>query len=572
MAVINTPFLVTGGETNRPPSNAFSPSQRQINIRAPFGIPSGTQWTGQKVWLLIPGFTAPSDSFDATLATAIKDANPNDTVLALDWTQVSGTPTNNAAAGIAIGDLYRSGSWITPVATAVRNKLVEWGMPATALNIVGHSLGAHLASELAASFNTTYGSQVGSVTALDPASNSARLVSPYDIINGFDTDLSNGYLKNLGIADPIERLDFGATASRRSFNGISSLAGNEAQAGTARESFLFDFGTNPLNPFDQVAQHNRVVTAYTNLVTTDAAGNSRLATNILGLTDTQPAHQFRPNFYKGDFLNSLQVHEGVIPVDAQDNPLFLVAAKLNGGTNDRFIYGTNSNDVLTGTGIFGKYYNNNGNHTYYFGDGDDIVSAGTGSDIIFGGAGVDALSGSDGNNLIFGEAGGDSIAAGTGNDTINGGAGDDNINAGNGNNTIRGDEGNDVLTGGNGINILFGGLGNDSLGGGAGQNILTGSESNGPSGVEVDTLIGNSGNSVNAFYIGDNTTNWYSVGGGNDYAKIVNFNAATDIIVGGVNIEAQNLIAETFLWSGSELIAKIDGLWASQLQFPVRIF
>jgi len=571
MAVINTPFLVTGGETNRPPSNAFSPSQRQINIRAPFSVPSADQWTNQKVWLLIPGFTAPSNSFDATLATAINDANPNDTVLALDWTQVSGTPTHNAAAGIAIGDHYRSGSWITPVATAVRNKLVEWGMPATALNIVGHSLGAHLASELAASFNTTYGSQVGSVTALDPASNSAKIVSPYDIINGFDTDLSNGYLKNLGIADPIERLDFGATGSRRSFNGISSIAGNEAQAGTARESFLFDFGTSPLNPFDQVAQHGRVVTAYTNLVTTDAADNSRLATNILGLTDTQPAHQFRPNFYRGDFFNSLQVHEGVIPVDAQDNPLFLVAAKLNGGTNDRFIYGTNSNDVLTGSGIFGKYYNNNGNHTYYFGDGDDSVSAGTGSDIIFGGAGVDSLSGSDGNNLIFGEAGGDFIAAGTGNDTINGGAGDDNINAGNGRNTIRGDEGNDYLTGGNGINILFGGLGSDNLVGGAGQNILTGSESNGPSGVEVDTLIGNSGNSVNAFYIGDNTTNWYSVGGGNDYAQIVNFNAATDIIVGGVNIEAQNLIAETFLWSGSELIAKIDGLWASELLFPVRI-
>ncbi|MEG4944787.1 hypothetical protein [Microcoleus sp. F4-D5] len=534
MTAIDTRFLVTGGETNRPPTNAFSPSQRQINIRAPFSVPSADRWTGQKVWLLIPGFTAPSDSFDATLARAINNANPNDTVLALDWTQVSGTPTNNATAGIARGDLYRSGSWITPVATAIQNKLVDWGMPATALNIVGHSLGAHLASELAASFNTTYGSQVGSVTALDPASNSAKIVSPYDIINGFDTNLSNGYRRNGGIADPIERLDFGATTSRRSFNGISSVAGNEAQAGTARESFLFDFGTNPLNPLDQAAQHNRVVTAYTNLVKTDAADNSRLATNILGLTDTQPDREFRPNFYRGDSLNSLQVHEGVIPVDAQDNPLFLVAAKLNGGTNDRFIYGTNSNDVLTGTGIFGKYYNNNGNHTYYFGDGDDIVSAGTGSD------------------------------------TINGGAGDDNINAGNGNNTIRGDEGNDVLTGGNGINILFGGLGNDSLGGGAGQNILRGSETNGQSGVEVDTLIGNSGNSVNTFYIGDNTTNWYSVGGGNDYAKIVNF-AETDVIVCGVNIEAQNGITETFLWSGSELIAKIDGLWASELQFPVRI-
>ncbi|MEG3923235.1 hypothetical protein [Microcoleus sp. D3_18a_C4] len=573
MAVIDTKFRVTGGETKNPPSNAYSASEREINILAPFGVPSAEQWSGQKVWLLLPGFTNPADYYDPNLAAAIRDANPNDTVLALDWTQVSGTKFFNIGPlGIAAGDLYRSGSWITPVARAIRDKLaLEWGMPAAALNIVGNSLGAHLASDLAASF-TTYGSQVGSVTALDPASNQARQRSPYDTTNGFDTDLSNGYVRNGGTPDPIKRLDFGGAAVSRSFNGISSLAGNEAQAGTAQESFLFDFGTDPNDIGKQIAQHNGVVTAFTNLVTTDAGGNSRLATNILGLNDTRADHQFRPNFYKGDFNVSPQVHEAVIPVDTEYNPLFLVGAKLDGGINDRIIYATNRNDVLTGTGIFGKYYNNNGNHTYYFGDGDDIVSAGTGNDIISGGNGVDALGGGDGNNLIFGEAGGDFITAGTGNDTISGGAGNDNINGGNGRNTIRGDEGNDYLTGGNGTNLLFGGSGNDTLGGGAGLNILRGSENNSLSSAEVDTLIGNSGQSLNTFYIGDNTRNWYSVAGGNDYAKIVNFNADTDVILGGVNIEAQNLITQTFLWAGSELIAKIDGLWASQMQFPVRIF
>jgi Ca2+-binding RTX toxin-like protein len=343
-------------------------------------------------------------------------------------------------------------------------------------------------------------------------------------------------------------------------------------------------------------------------VTTDAAGNSRLATNILGLDDTQADHQFRPNFYRGGSPNSLQVHEGVIPVDAQNNPLFLVAAKLNGGIDDRFIYGTNGNDVLAGGGIFGKYYNNNGNHTYYLGNGDDIVSAGAGNDIILGGAGVDALGGGDGNNLIHGEEGGDFITAGEGNDTIFGGNGEDNISAGNGNDSIRGDAGNDIiaaangddtvfggmgndqinggngnnaiygeggndlLAGGSGINRLFGGSGNDTLGGGVGQNILRGSENTSLSGDEVDTLIGNNGQSLNAFYIGDSTQNWYSSGSGDDYAYITDFNATTDIILGGVNIESQNLITQTFLWSGNELIAKIEGLWASQLQFPVRFF
>ncbi|MEG4444119.1 hypothetical protein QUB47_12215 [Microcoleus sp. AT9_B5] len=175
MAVIDTKFRVTGGETKNPPSNAYSASEREINILAPFGVPSADQWSGQKVWLLLPGFTNPADYYDPNLAAAIRDANPNDTVLALDWTQVSGTKFFNIwPLGIAAGDLYRSGSWITPVAKEIRDKLaLEWGMPAAALNIVGNSLGAHLASDLAASF-TSNGSQVTSVTALDPASNNAK--------------------------------------------------------------------------------------------------------------------------------------------------------------------------------------------------------------------------------------------------------------------------------------------------------------------------------------------------------------------------------------------------------------
>ena len=203
-----------------------------------------------------------------------------------------------------------------------------------------------------------------------------------------------------------------------------------------------------------------------------------------------------------------------------------------------------------------------------------MISAGAGDDTIFGGNGNDNITGRNGNNTIRGDQGDDKITAGTANDTIFGGAGNDNILGGDGRNTIRGEEGNDYLTGGNGINILFGGLGNDTLGGGTGQNILRGSENNSLSNVEVDTLIGNSGKSLNVFYIGDSTKNWYSTTGLNDYAKIEKFNAATDIILGGVNIDAQNLITQTFLWAGSELIAKIDGLWASQLesQFPTRIF
>ncbi len=494
-------------------------------------------------------------------------------------------------------------------------------MSAPELNVIGNSLGAHLASEIGASFNI-YSSSVGSVTALDAASNRTSRTSPYDQTNGYDTDLSNGYARNGGIADPIKRLDIGAAVSR-SFNGMSSLSGNEFQAGTAKESFLFDFGNivYPATPLAQKAQleeHSRVVTAYNNLITTTpitdpitgvVTQNSRLATNILGVNDTLADHQFRPNFYKGNYNESPQVHEAVIPVDAQDNPLFLVAAKPeNGinGVNDRFIYGTNIDDELTYTGTFAKYYNNNGNHTYYLGNGNDIVYAGTGNDTIYGGIGNDILNGGDGDNTIsgeegndfltggvnkdiiyggadndtifgeagdnqlFGEAGDDRIYGGDNKDTIYGGVGNDIMRGGNGDNTMYGEAGNDTLFGGSGINRLRGGSGNDILQGGTGQNSLIGSEINWLSEPELDILIGNSSNGAfDSFWIGNATTNYYSSAGMNDYAEIQLFDAAIDRISGGVNIKAQNMnsLSQTFLYSGNELIAKVNGLWVGDPSF-----
>ncbi|NJL90228.1 MAG: hypothetical protein HC916_10885 [Coleofasciculaceae cyanobacterium SM2_1_6] len=627
MTLLTSEFTVTGGETQRAPSNIADPNkpgERKISILIPTTnasqIPISTlaPSNNQKVWLLIPGFTEEGTHFDDTLVPAIHNASPDDIILTLDWTQVSGTIESSALAGIARGDLYRSGSWITPVANAVRDKLIHWGVKAANLNIVGDSLGAYLTSEVASSFRT-YG-QVGSVTALDPASNNflaRRLTSPYDGTNGFDTDLSNGYLKNGGIPDPVKRLDLGATVSR-SFNGNRSTSGNEPESGTARESFLFDFGTEIANVSGQIEEHGRVVTAYQNLITTTAitdpitgvvTRNSRLATNVLGVNDTLADHQFRPNFYKGGSPNSVQAHEGVIPIDAGNNPLFLVAAKPeNGinGVNDRFIYGTNVDDELTYTGTFAKYYNNNGNHTYYLGNGNDIVYAGTGNDTIYGGIGNDILNGGDGDNTIFGEegndfltggvnkdiiyggadsdtiygeagdnqlfgdAGDDRIYGGDNKDTIYGGAGNDILRGGDGDNTIYGEGGNDTLFGGSGINRLRGGSGNDILQGGIGQNSLRGSEINWLSEPELDILIGNSSNGAfDSFWIGESGRNYYSSAGMNDYAEIQLFDAATDIILGGVNIRAQNMnsLGQTFLWSGNELIAKVNGLWVGDPNF-----
>ena len=106
------------------------------------------------------------------------------------------------------------------------------------------------------------------------------------------------------------------------------------------------------------------------------------------------------------------------------------------------LYGTQGNDVLTGT-IIGHnvIYGLGGNDTIsvsyssattelYGGDGDDIITGSLwGADYIDGGPGNDNLSGNWGNDIILG---------GDGNDRIDGGAGDDVLYTGSGNDYVQG--------------------------------------------------------------------------------------------------------------------------------------
>ena len=104
------------------------------------------------------------------------------------------------------------------------------------------------------------------------------------------------------------------------------------------------------------------------------------------------------------------------------------------------LYGTEGNDVLTGTitghnVIYGLGGNDTISVTYinatteiYGGDGDDKITGSLwGADYIDGGPGNDILSGNWGNNIIFG---------GDGNDRIDGGAGDDVLYTGSGNDSV----------------------------------------------------------------------------------------------------------------------------------------
>ena len=155
-------------------------------------------------------------------------------------------------------------------------------------------------------------------------------------------------------------------------------------------------------------------------------------------------------------------------------------------------YGSNFNDVFTGTAA---------NEFLHGEGGNDIINGGDGIDRIYGGAGNDVQRGQGGNDLLYGSAGADQLNGGIGFDIVTyefstaavnvnmqtGGTGGDA--AGDtyfGTEAVYGSDFDDILTGASGTNELRGGLGNDIIDGSGGNDRLHGESG-------ADTLIGGTG-------------------------------------------------------------------------------
>ena len=142
------------------------------------------------------------------------------------------------------------------------------------------------------------------------------------------------------------------------------------------------------------------------------------------------------------------------------------------------ITGTDSSEMLFGTGS------------------GETIDAGAGHDKVFARGGDDTIRGGEGDDWLFGDGGDDSIEGGAGHDMLVGGAGDDTIDGGEGHDYIFGDlgggRGDDTISGGSGDDVLIGGAGDDTLDGGADSDWLEG-------GTGDDTLTGGSGDDTFLF-------------------------------------------------------------------------
>ena len=120
------------------------------------------------------------------------------------------------------------------------------------------------------------------------------------------------------------------------------------------------------------------------------------------------------------------------------------------GNADRFIRGTDGDDILTGLGGNDTIDGKDGNDRISGGDGNDYLLGGAGRDVLMGGNGDDVLLGGSGaSDLLIGGAGNDTLTAGDGDDFLDGGTGNDVLDAGAGRNRIifqQGD-GQDIVRG-----------------------------------------------------------------------------------------------------------------------------
>lgn len=271
-------------------SRGFFPWQietESVNLRVPDG---GLRQRIENVetWVVIHGHRSAPDGFIGELAAAIEQ---NHQVLVLDWSEPADNPFIRP-------DL--TARWIREVAEFTAQTLSNiWGLTTSNINLIGHSLGSYVASEIGNIFagSQRQSPQVNQIVALDPAI--------WITDAGYDIDGSKPGFQAAS--------DFYAvsTFSRAFWGKGNPVTGGEGlgsarYAHSADESYRIDFSASD----DAIANHNNIVRLFTNLI-------SDPTNPISPLFQLNPIEQSDWQGFDGD--------EGFLVVDAQNQPISLVS-------------------------------------------------------------------------------------------------------------------------------------------------------------------------------------------------------------------------------------------------------
>jgi ELWxxDGT repeat protein len=454
--------VVTGGDPNGKLLNGDVESRRDRRKVGFEEIKNPQDGSGQ-TWVIIHGWN--SSTGEANINELIQSiqgkVGANDRVLALNWQEAAANTSGlgDNLTSLAEGANARAATWITPVAEfAVRTLQERYGIDAakasTSLNLVGHSLGSLLSSDIGRIYrdggilvnpfpaspetaNTAVaanGGGVRTITALDPAS---ALNLP---LSGFTYDLDG---RVSGIQAPQNFAD--TSVFSRSYNGAKSVAGNRDLAVTADEAIEMDFGNTLLD----ADEHGRVIQSFAKVF-----GQSELIGDLLGVQayqsiSTLPINDFdilsnRPVGTSG-FRGILNIEKSDSDADVNNRANLLIGQATTGSGNniaigsaqDDDIQGSDSSSEVEGAGD--RRYNGIGNDKLFGADGNDTVRGKSGNDMLIGGAGNDVLLGYGGvgttpntdDDLLYGGLGKDVLSGGYGSDIFVFKAGDGSTNLNN---------------------------------------------------------------------------------------------------------------------------------------------
>ncbi|MEP6488725.1 hypothetical protein NDI43_12380 [Microcoleus vaginatus GB2-A3] len=490
-----------------------------------------------ETYVIIHGFNNDSGQNTATIAALAKqigspkeEGGEGKQVILIDW--------KDAAEASQPGDAAQRISDVAAFSSDVLKRI--WKIDNTNINLIGHSLGSLVASEIGLDLGTEdkdvlnseyrknpnidQDKRVNTLIALDPPGDATTFLTStaergvIAFFEGYDLDKNRD-----GTQSPV---DFNKVSKfSRAFWG-NLLArdglGKPEFAATADESIYVDFKLPEFNFLlsrDQqspLANHGNIVYLFSNLLKSNGNIGSLFQLNTPKHTDWQE-DAFGPNeavvtaTAKFSFFSDEN--------DPNTEPLLLFAKDSN----------PKNNDIL-----YGSVGDNTGEKKLRS-DFARISLSDVAQRLIFdyptfNNPGNDKIYGDSGNDEIFGRTGNDTILGGLSNDTIYGEQDNDIIYGGNNNDTIYGGKQNDTLFGDEGDDFLSGDSGNDSLVGGLDNDILIGVEQNNSllrALGQIDTLIGGGG--ADLFILGtSNTGTLYedgnaSTNGMNDYALIVDF-------------------------------------------------
>jgi len=484
-----------------------------------------------ETWIVIHGHSDnPNKDKILDLAKAVEEkvADKKGQVLVIDWSDLANNTFgifNQPAPGI-------SANWIHDVAEfAVKAIKDTWKIGSEKINLIGHSLGTYVSSEIGfllssrdqnrINLNIDPEKRVNTLIALDPAVNEPGNALGYDL-DGDTNDIRETPIQ----FSPVSKF------SRAFWGDIASGdgTGSSDYATSANESIYIDFkrptenpgsGIDNLSPFDS---HGNIVYLYRNLLKNPGEIGS------LFKLDAREHTEWKKDTYGGNeaiLVTTAYKDEGkfdykpFIGNDPNTEPKLLFLKDAN-SQNDGIAYGSTGDDkldgIISGQNTFlglvrfndagnDKLYGDSGNDSIFSGSGNDTLYGSSGNDFINGEADNDFINGGDNNDTLFGAKGDDTVIGGKGNDSLEGNDGKDTLIGGEDDDTLwgggdssadslDGGDGNDSLIGEGGNDTLIGGLGADNLNGGDDDDVLIG-------GKGKDNLTGGSGKNTFVFSPGD---------------------------------------------------------------------